>query len=93
MTSLLQIARSWYNFYVATPETKHIMSKRLEVCDKCEHKVQVSEAGKILIQAVNEEASVYQCGVCHCPLAAKTAHPMNECPLGKWKIAGEESYF
>lgn len=89
----MQIARSWFNFIQGDIATKQLMFKRLEVCDKCTEKVQIDDLGKVLIQVINEEASTFQCGKCNCPLASKTAHPANECPLGKWKKAGDESYF
>lgn len=93
MTSLSQIARSWFKFIEGDAYTKLLMARRLAICDTCEHKKEINSLGRLLIQAINDEASTFQCGRCGCPLAGKTAEPMNECPLGKWKNTGEQSYF
>ncbi len=82
---LVQIAKSWYNFAEGSAATKEMMHARLEVCDRCEKKEQISEMGQLVIGILNKEHSTYRCGVCRCPLAGKTAHPSNTCPLDKWK--------
>lgn len=76
MTSLLQIAKSWYEYTKGSDYTKQLMTKRLEICSQCPNRKEV--------------ATVEICGLCHCPLAAKTAHPTNECPDKRWGIAGTE---
>lgn len=93
MLKLSHIARGWFNFIKGDAYTKMMMTKRLVICDTCEEKKEISSLGKLLIQSINDEASVFQCGRCGCPLAAKTAEPLEQCPLKKWTIAGEESYF
>lgn len=94
MSSLVQIARSWYDYIKGTPYTKQLMAKRLAVCDDCEDKVLINETGKVIMKVIsNDPNGTYQCGVCHCPLVAKTAGTANECPKRKWLKAGEESYF
>jgi hypothetical protein len=86
--NLLNIAESWYDFLTADFNTKELMRKRLAVCDSCTHKVQLNTAGKFIVTAINEEASIYRCGLCTCPLAAKTANPKNSCRIEKWGVAG-----
>lgn len=93
MISLVNIARGWFNYIAGDPFTKLLMGKRLAICDGCEEKVEISELGKILIKAINEEGSTFQCRKCGCPLAGKTASPMEECPLKKWGKSEEQSYF
>ena len=88
--NLFNIAKSWYEFQKGTQETRILMDKRLAICEKCPHKEQLSSIGKILVTSVNEQGSLYRCGICKCPLAAKTAHPQNTCPdnPSQWGMAG-----
>jgi hypothetical protein len=94
--SLQQIATGWYNFIVGDPSTKLMIQTRLSVCDGCDQKVQLSELGKVIIQHINQEASVYKCKLCTCPLSTKVAAPKSVCPhpqkkWGEWK--DEQSYW
>jgi len=88
MSTLSHIARGWKEFLKGDEYTKHLMSERLAICDGCIHKQQLGKAGKILVKMVNEQASLYKCAKCNCPLSPKTANPTGECPIGKWGIAG-----
>jgi len=81
---LTHIAQGWYNFVVGSPETKQLMAERLAICDGCPHKVQISSAGQVLLRAINQQASLYSCGLCGCPLAGLTAAPRKKCKAGKW---------
>jgi hypothetical protein len=81
---LISIAKGWYNFINGTEEVKSLMQLRLNICDTCPDKVQLTTAGQKLIQAVNKEGSIYKCRLCTCPLAAKTNSPDEGCPAGKW---------
>jgi len=90
LKKLSHIARGWMNFIKGDPYVKEIMNKRLEICDTCVFKEQLSDTGKFIVNLVNNEASMFQCGKCKCPLSAKTADPTSECPIGKWGIAGSE---
>jgi len=81
---LTEIASGWFNFIQASPEHQQMINYRLALCDKCEHKKQLSSIGKSILQAVNDKASIFYCGSCHCPLASKTAAPEAACPLNKW---------
>lgn len=76
---LLQIAKSWATWVQGDPYTKKLMADRLAICDTCDQRGTVGP--------------LEYCKICTCPLAGKTAHPMNECPLGKWKNTGDQSYF
>jgi DNA-directed RNA polymerase subunit RPC12/RpoP len=93
-TPLTQIARSWFKFIKGDSYTKVLMTNRLAICDQCEHKTLITPAGQIVMRVLsNDPDAVYQCSKCGCPLMSKTADPMNECPLKKWTIAGQESYY
>jgi hypothetical protein len=87
---LSEIATSWYDFKEATDYTKQLMEHRLSICDSCTEKQQLNSLGKLLVTSVNEDASLFKCGKCNCPLSPKTAGLLNTCPLGKWGIAGTE---
>jgi len=93
VSSLIDIAKGWYNYVASTPYTKRLMEYRLDICDKCPKKEQLSEVGMKIVTAINKEGSLYRCGECKCPLAAKTANPKETCPLEKWRIAGTESLY
>lgn len=90
---LTNIAQGWYEFAKGSPQTKHLMLFRLSKCDKCPEKVEMDTLGKVIISTINNEASLYKCNKCGCPLASKTAAPGEACPLGKWGIAGTESMY
>jgi len=81
---LTQIASGWFNFVQSSPEHQQMITYRLSLCDKCDDKKQLSPIGKRLIQAINEQASIFYCGICHCPLASKSSSPAASCPMNKW---------
>lgn len=81
---LTDVAKGWYYFMKGSPETKKRMEDRLAICDSCPAKVQLSEAGIVLIQAVNSSSSVFKCQLCSCPLSALTATPKSGCLLNRW---------
>ena len=92
--SLLQIVSSWFAFSQGEPYTKALMRKRLAICDTCTNKEALSSTGEVLLKVLTDDEDLfYRCGVCKCPLAGLTAGSTNQCPIGKWKRAGEESYF
>ncbi len=91
--NLVDIAKGWWNYSRGESYTKNLMEKRLEICGVCPHKVQISTAGKILIQLVNEDGNLFQCGLCGCPLDPLTANPTSRCKDNRWLPAGEESYY
>ena len=93
MSSLRNIAEGWYNFINATAYTKRLMQSRLEICDTCPSKEQLSSIGEKIVKTINEEGNLFKCKECGCPLAAKTANLKEKCPLGKWSISGTESYY
>lgn len=82
--NLVDIASGWMNFINADPKHKEMIAFRLAVCDKCNSKGQLSPLGKVMLKAINEEASIYYCKKCNCPLASKTANMQSICPLHKW---------
>lgn len=95
MTSLIQIARSWYDYIRGTAYTKHLMEKRLAICDGCEYKVATTGTAQILVGALanSDPHAMFSCGACGCPLVGLTAGASNKCSMDKWKPAGDESYF
>ncbi len=91
--NLSNIAEGWYNYLNSTPYIKRLMRSRLDICDACPEKVQVSKLGQILAKFTNLEDSTYMCKKCSCPLGAKTAATKETCPSGKWGIAGTENFY
>jgi hypothetical protein len=91
--SLPQIASGWYNFIKGDPQTKLMMQTRLAVCDSCDQKIQLSLLNQVIIHHINEEASLYKCKLCTCPLATKTASPKSVCPLKKWEEWNEQQSY
>jgi len=83
LQSLTNIAEGWYDFIQGTPYTKELMKYRLNICDTCPEKKQLSSLGQFIVSTVNNEASLFKCGKCSCPLASKTAGPRSKCPLGQ----------
>lgn len=90
---LLEIAKSWYDFITADNHTKSMMQSRLEICDKCPFKAQISPVGQQFLTTINSEANLFKCTKCGCPLAAKTARYDNKCPINKWGVGGSDSMY
>lgn len=90
MSTLFNIATGWYNYIEGSQYTKDLMKYRLEKCDTCPFKKQLSAAGQLLVTSINHEGSLFKCEKCGCPLAAATAAPKKECPIGRWGMAGTE---
>lgn len=90
LKALTDIAQSWYDFSKGSDYTKQLMEHRLKVCDTCENKQQLNTLGQVLVTSINQDGSLFSCGLCKCPLAAKTAGTNNTCPINKWGIAGTE---
>jgi len=86
--NLIQIAKSWYTFNKGSDYTKALMEKRLKICDTCPHKVQMNSLGRVILNKINEEGSIFKCDLCSCPLSALTAHPANKCKDNRWGVAG-----
>lgn len=85
---LTEIAKGWAN--LAMDRNKELALQRLEKCDGCSHKVQLSPVGAVLVTSVNSESSTYYCDMCGCPLAALTRSADSACKAGKW---GPASYY
>ena len=82
---LAEIATGWMNFINASPEHQQMSEYRLNICDSCPQKKQLSPIGKKIVEDINDKASIYYCGQCKCPLASATVTPGKACPLGKWQ--------
>jgi hypothetical protein len=91
MISLVNIAKGWYN--LATSQHQELALKRLKTCDTCEFKRQMNPAGALLVTMINHSSSVYYCGDCGCPLAAKVSAPNEACGKRKWPAEPDESYY
>lgn len=93
MIDLKLIGQGWFNYMKGSSFTKNLMTKRLAICEQCPHKKQLSGTGKVIVQAIHEEGSIYRCGLCNCPLATLTAAPGAGCKDKRWAPVGDESYF
>lgn len=72
IVNVKSITAGWSNLLFNNNEAlKALAQKRAEVCTTC--------------VAAKHVAGIPYCIKCHCPLAAKTQSPYEECPLGKWE--------
>ncbi len=78
--NLVEIAKSWYMLTQDLPELEEMVARRLNKCDQCPFKQQLSPAGEFFVGLFNEKANTFVCGLCGCPLAAKVVKPENSCP-------------
>lgn len=91
--NLSNIAEGWFNYIQGSAYIRKLMRGRLDICDKCPSKVQVSRLGQVLATNLNMPENMFKCKECSCPLGAKTSATEEKCPLGKWDIAGTEDYY
>jgi hypothetical protein len=91
--NLGEIAKGWFNYATADFHTQQLAQYRLNICDECPNKQQLSTIGKLLVTAINEEGSLFKCDLCSCPLSAKVCNPLSKCPRDKWGVAGMESMY
>lgn len=89
---LAMIAEAWINIAEGDPELQAMAKGRLEICDLCPLKRQMTPAGKFIVKLLNHENSIYYCGSCGCPLASVTMHPAYACPEGHWKAVIDAYY-
>lgn len=89
MSSLVNIAKGWMN--VVGHRNAELALKRLEICDDCPLKTQLSPVGAVLLSKLNAASSTYYCSGCGCPLAAKATVASEQCPRGLWPK--EETYY
>jgi hypothetical protein len=68
---LKEIATAWKNVISKNDEVELIAADRMDTCKQCPFK--------------KEMLGVAVCGLCHCPLVAKTRSPLNSCDRGAWK--------
>lgn len=62
------------------------MEQRLTICDRCEHKKQVSMVGEALAIEFNDPNNLFKCNLCQCPLGAMSALPKPTCKAKKWPV-------
>jgi prolyl 4-hydroxylase len=73
MNKIEEIFKSWNIAFNPNDEQTEIASKRIEICNSCEFKVQ--------------NLGINRCSVCGCALKAKVFSPIKgACPKGKWNI-------
>ncbi len=84
MSKLKDIAIGWYHFATSNNKVRYVMQQRLEICDTCPNKVQVSPIGAVIMELTNDKNNTFKCSLCNCPLAAMAAHPVPQCQANKW---------
>lgn len=74
MNKLQEILSAWSIAYNPDNEQNELASKRIEVCNSCEHKK-------------TNALGINYCSICGCALKAKVFSPVKgACPQGKWDI-------
>ena len=87
MNKIEEIFKAWSIAFNPNDAQSDLASKRIEICDSCEHKEAIG-IGPVL--------SVYRCNVCGCALKGKIYTPVTyrdpggSCPKEKWKDVEEE---
>lgn len=67
---LKEITTGWFNVLVADEAVNALADARLNICNTCINKISMM--------------NIDLCGLCHCPLIAKTKSPDSKCPLNLW---------
>jgi len=67
---LNNIISGWKNTVIKDSEVEKLSQQRSDICNRCEYK-------KALF-------GIEVCGVCHCPLLAKTRSVDSKCPKDRW---------
>lgn len=68
---LKEIATAWKNVLSKDNEVEMVAKERMDTCNQCPFKKQMF--------------GVAVCGLCHCPLVAKTRSLLNSCDRGAWE--------
>lgn len=84
MSKLTSIARGWFNYASQSSKHKKLADERLNICDACPHKQQITGLGQVLVNTVSKHGSTFKCSLCGCALAAKVFDPISKCPAKKW---------
>lgn len=84
MNKVEEIFKAWNIAFNPNSEQAELASKRIEICNSCEHKV--------------TNLGVNRCSVCGCALKGKVFSPVKgACPKGKWnqvdEVMGNEKIF
>lgn len=75
---LERIAEGWKNVVFLSPTVEVLAKGRAEICSKCPEAVESS-----FLQAVGKVLSKVEsikCGICNCPISAKTRVVDEKCP-------------
>lgn len=76
MNKIEEIFKAWNIAFNPDSEQSELASKRIEICNSCEHKV--------------TNLGINRCSVCGCALKAKVFSPVKgACPKGKWDKVDE----
>ena len=70
MIDIKNIWNGWKNVIITDENIEAAAEVRLLICNGCDKKTSM--------------ITVDVCGLCHCPLIAKTRSKNERCPLGKW---------
>lgn len=77
MNKIEEIFKAWNISFNPDNEQTELASKRIEICNFCEHKV--------------TNLGINRCSVCGCALKGKVFSPVKgACPKGKWDIIDEK---
>ena len=68
---LNEIFEGWKNTVIIDRKIEMLSMERMLTCNDCKFKT--------------EMLGIDSCGICHCPLIAKTRSPASSCPKGFWK--------
>lgn len=81
-----EILSGWKNYWIKDPVIESTAKKRASICDSCEFKKKGNVFANLKIkgQIVIEERNIPYCGICSCPLVAKTRSRHSTCPKNKW---------
>ena len=81
--NIKQIIDAWRVAYNPTDIQKELAERRLQICDGCEHKTNITKSIKI----------THICAECGCPINKKVfTQEYDPCPLRKWTVV-DTPYF
>lgn len=88
--SLKAIASGWANLAFPTEQSRRLFNHRIEICDSCPYKLQMTPLSRLVVLAVNDQANTYFCKKCMCPLATSLTIPLKSCPDGRFPAEENE---
>lgn len=70
-----QILEGYARIIIKDAATEEVSEQRMAICNPCPN-------AKLIVRVQGVE--VKKCGLCNCPLAAKTRVKDEKCEIGKW---------